>query len=139
MACHTPNQIHTHGLPGAQRVLESVLIQPRKMGCNVMTQTLGHTVYFHCGAEAMPMSTKKLRGGQKMATQSAKIIPGLQPLIVVGSVGHSSLDADVLGVLGGGLYFANDVELEVTGGTLCPVGHYMFVDCEKQNAVPSEA
>ena len=49
----------------------------------------------------------------------------------VGSVGYSSLGGEVLGILNGSLFFANDVEVEMAGGTLCPIGQCMLVDCEK--------
>ena len=40
----------------------------------------------------------------------------------VGSVGYTSLAGDILGVLSGCLYFADDVKVEVARGALCPIG-----------------
>ena len=57
----------------------------------------------------------------------------------VGSVGYTSLAGDILGVLSGCLYFADDVKVEVARGAFCPIGQCVLVDCEKENAVPSEA
>ena len=74
-----------------------------------------------------------------LATQHAEIIPGLQPPVGVGGVGHSRLGGDVFGVLRGRLDLANDVIAEVAGGALCPEGHCVLVYCEKEKAIRCDA